>query len=69
MYGHTHKPDIDYSDDIITINPGSLSYPRQAGRLPSYIVMEIDRNGEANFVLKYVQQKMKKTYKKVLTFP
>lgn len=55
MYGHTHKPDIDYSDDIITINPGSLSYPRQAGRLPSYIVMEIDRNGEANFVLKYVQ--------------
>ena len=55
MYGHTHKPDIDLSDDIIAINPGSLAYPRQAGRVPSYIVMEIDRNGEANFVLKYVQ--------------
>ena len=55
MYGHTHKPDIDLSDDIIAINPGSLSYPRQAGRVPSYIVMEIDRNGEVKFVLKYVQ--------------
>ena len=55
MYGHTHKPDIDLSDDVIAINPGSLSYPRQSGRVPSYIVMEIDRNGEANFVLKYVQ--------------
>ena len=55
MYGHTHKPDIDLSDDVIAINPGSTSYPRQSGRVPSYIVMEIDRNGEAHFELKYVQ--------------
>lgn len=55
MYGHTHKPDIDLSEDVIAINPGSLSYPRQSGRVPSYVVMEIDGNGEANFVLKYVQ--------------
>lgn len=54
MYGHTHKPVIDISDNIIAINPGSLSYPRQENRKPSYIIMEIDEKGEANFSLHYV---------------
>lgn len=55
MYGHTHKPVIDISDKIIALNPGSLSYPRQDNRKPSYIVMEIDAAGEAGFSLKYVE--------------
>lgn len=55
MYGHTHKPVIDISDKIIAINPGSLSYPRQENRKPSYIIMEIDAQGEAKFELKYVE--------------
>lgn len=55
MYGHTHKPVIDISDKIIAINPGSLSYPRQENRKPSYIIMEIDAQGEAEFELKYVE--------------
>lgn len=54
MYGHTHRPDIDTSDDVIVINPGSLSYPRQMGRKGSYILMEIDAEGLAKFELKYV---------------
>lgn len=54
MYGHTHRPDIDTSDDVIVINPGSLSYPRQMGRKGSYILMEIDADGLAKFELKYV---------------
>lgn len=54
MYGHTHKPVIDISDNIVAINPGSLSYPRQENRRPSYIIMEIDEKGEANFSLHYV---------------
>lgn len=54
MYGHTHKPVIDIGSDIIAINPGSLTYPRQDGRRPSYIIMEIDRQGEAHFTLNYV---------------
>ncbi len=24
MYGHTHKPDLEFDEDIIVINPGSL---------------------------------------------
>lgn len=54
MYGHTHKPVIDISDNIIAINPGSLSYPRQENRRPSYIIMDIDENGEAHFSLHFV---------------
>ena len=54
MYGHTHRPKIDVSDDIIVINPGSLSYPRQEGRKATYIIMEINPVGEADFALHYV---------------
>ena len=45
---------IDISDNIVAINPGSLSYPRQENRRPSYIIMEIDEAGEAHFSLHFV---------------
>lgn len=54
MYGHTHKPVIDLEDSVIAINPGSLTYPRQDNKRPSYIMMEIDRFGEAHFTLNYL---------------
>ena len=54
MYGHTHRPEIDLEDDVKVINPGSLSYPRQAGRKATYIIMEIGNTGTAEFYLKYV---------------
>lgn len=54
MFGHTHKPLLEIEDDVIAVNPGSLSYPRQDGRRPSYMIMEIDRNGEAHFTLNYL---------------
>jgi phosphoesterase, MJ0936 family len=55
MYGHTHRPVIDVSKNIIAINPGSLSYPRQDNRKPSYIIMETDAQGEAHFEIRYVE--------------
>ena len=54
IFGHTHKPLVDIDDDVIALNPGSLSYPRQEGRKPSYMIMEIDRNGEAHFTVNYL---------------
>jgi hypothetical protein len=54
MYGHTHKPVIDISKNIMAINPGSLSYPRQANRRPSYIIMDIGDDGEAKFEIRYI---------------
>ena len=54
MYGHTHRPSIEYKDGIVALNPGSISYPRQEGRQPSYIVMETDRFGEWHFDIRYL---------------
>ena len=54
MFGHTHKPVMESERGILLLNPGSLSYPRQEGRKPSYMVMEAE-NGRAPYVaLKYL---------------
>lgn len=54
MFGHTHVPQIDMSSDIIALNPGSISQPRQEGHRPSYIIMELDRRGEVHFTINYL---------------
>ena len=57
MFGHTHKPYLEYcSDGLVVLNPGSLSYPRQEGRQPSYAIMEIDRRGKVHFTIAYLRQ-------------
>ena len=54
MFGHTHRPLIQIEDELTFINPGSISYPRQADKRCTYIMLEIDDNGEMSFNLKYV---------------
>lgn len=54
MYGHTHRPCLDIEEGLVTLNPGSLSYPRQDGHRPSYALMEIDETGEASFRIEYL---------------
>lgn len=54
MYGHSHKPVVDREGDVIAINPGSLTYPRQEGRRPSFIIMDLDRKGEAHLSLIHI---------------
>ena len=54
MFGHTHQPYLHYVKDLTVLNPGSLSFPRQDGRRPSYIMMEIDRDGEAHYTVNYL---------------
>ncbi len=54
FFGHTHKPVITKRDGIFLINPGSLTYPRQEGRRPSFCVMDIDRFGEVHFTINYL---------------
>lgn len=53
-YGHTHRPVVDMDDEVIAVNPGSLSYPRQENRRPSYVIMEIDREEKAHFTIAYL---------------
>lgn len=54
MFGHTHRPVINYGKQVIALNPGSISYPRQEGRRPSCIMMETDKNGDASFEIIYL---------------
>ncbi len=49
MFGHTHKPFMERHGELIALNPGSLSYPRQEGRRPSYVIMETDKEGDIHF--------------------
>lgn len=55
MFGHTHKPLIDINNDITLINPGSITQPRQEGRTPSFILMEIDDKGCTHFTINYIK--------------
>lgn len=54
-FGHTHKPVVEYGGGVVAVNPGSLSYPRQDGRQPSYIIMETDRFKEIHFTIAYLK--------------
>ncbi|MEY8426467.1 metallophosphoesterase [Lachnospiraceae bacterium 46-15] len=54
MFGHTHRPLLEKSEETFLLNPGSLSYPRQSGRKPSYIVMETDAEGKMQFEVRFL---------------
>ena len=43
LFGHTHRPTAERCNGVLAVNPGSLAYPRQQGRRPSYAVMEASR--------------------------
>ena len=54
MFGHTHRPILERIDDMILLNPGSISYPRQEGKNPSYVVMDVDEAGEVYISLEFL---------------
>lgn len=54
VFGHTHRPVIEQEKDITVLNPGSLAYPRQIGRKPSYLIMEIDKKGMSHYTINYL---------------
>jgi putative phosphoesterase len=53
MFGHTHVPRIDLEGSVWAINPGSISLPRQRGKIPTFIIMDLDRDGKAHFTLNH----------------
>ncbi len=55
MYGHTHRPFYENVNGVIVLNPGSLSYPRQEGHKPSYMIMNIDESGKIEVDIRYVE--------------
>ena len=55
MFGHTHKPFMKEVDGVLCVNPGSISFPRQPDRRPSFIVLEEDDKGELHFTQNYLE--------------
>lgn len=53
MFGHTHVPLVTTENGIVFVNPGSVTYPRQEGHVPSYIIMNVDNDGDETFDIKY----------------
>lgn len=51
MFGHTHIPLLEPYGDVAVLNPGSISQPRQEGHRPTYMVMTVEDDGRADYVL------------------
>lgn len=49
MFGHTHVPFLEEVDGCIYLNPGSISKPRQAKKIPTYTVIEVSKDGKFHF--------------------
>ena len=51
IYGHTHVPRMEMINGVTIINPGSISYPRQRGRIPTYVILEVDKDENYSYTL------------------
>ena len=54
LFGHTHRPTLEVDEDIIVANPGSLTYPRQEKRRPSYMVLHLEKGKVPKFETKFL---------------
>lgn len=55
IFGHTHRPVMDGTDgNVLILNPGSISLPRQEDRKASYMVIETNEKEEIHVRLSYV---------------
>lgn len=55
LFGHTHRPYLEEDEGLFLANPGSLAYPRQEKRLPSYIVLQLQKGRKPQFEIKYLK--------------
>lgn len=53
LFGHTHRPILEMEKGLIVANPGSLTFPRQEQRRPSYMVMDLERGKAPKINLKF----------------
>lgn len=55
MYGHLHEPELMEMDELTVLSPGSIAYPRQEGRKPSYAIMNVEKGKKAEFEICYLE--------------
>lgn len=56
LFGHIHRPMVENIDEVFCVNPGSLVYPRQNDRRPTYAVMELLDDGRLHAEIRYLDE-------------
>ena len=51
IFGHTHYPVVEEFQEILMVNPGSPSLPKQIRRLGQVAIMELDSSGKSAEIL------------------
>ena len=54
LFGHIHRPVAEVRDGILVVNPGSLAFPRQNGKRPTYAVMEAEQGKDLQVEIVYM---------------
>ena len=54
LFGHTHRPFSRMVNGVLCINPGSINFPRQENRKPSYAMFYLDKKGNLRPEAKYI---------------
>ena len=54
LFGHTHCPYVEQEDGMVLLNPGSISRPRQQGRVPTYAIMDLLDDGSVEIEICHV---------------
>lgn len=62
LHGHTHRPVDKEEEGIRILNPGSVTYPRQNGMEPSYIVAEVDEHDDLLYEQRYLPRRKKRSF-------
>lgn len=62
MFGHTHIPLLEKTEDIILLNPGSISQPRQENKIPTYTVMDISADGNVSFEMCEIEKRFRPSF-------
>lgn len=62
LHGHTHVPSLFQEDGLTIACPGSISYPRQSDRKQTFLLIEIDREGEIHFSFGHLESELEKMY-------
>lgn len=55
IYGHTHRPVLHREQGILVCNPGSVGWPRQEGRLSSYLILDLAPDGMLSARIHYLE--------------
>lgn len=54
VFGHTHHPTLFSKENVTMLNPGSIAYPRQIGRKPTYGLIGINEKHMASFRIEQI---------------